>query len=116
MQKRSLYRKKTVVVAENKPESEEEDEGGASDDDCGGDSDEGSCESIEEQVRKKDSPRPMQVDLPHDQEDDMQEIKDSQDNWDDFKQYCVDIAANNLSYLMQLGAEEITTKVDPELV
>ena len=51
---------------------------------------------VEEDRQSKNSGRIQQVDIPLDERDKIESIKDSEENWTIFNNYCVDLAANNL--------------------
>lgn len=79
---------------EEKKEKKSKSEGGADSDS------DSSCEDIDEESneskRKKEIERPVQIDLPYDEHDNIDELKDSEQNWEEFKNYCIDLAACNL--------------------
>ena len=80
-----------------KKESESESEAGS----C---SDSESCEDMDEESKaseeEKEVARPVQIDLPYDEHDNIDELKDSEENWEEFKNYCVDLAACNLQFIV----------------
>ena len=58
----------------------------------------------------------MQIDLPYDEHDNIEELKDSEENWLEFKNYCIDLAACNLQYIVQMHEEDISAKIEPDLI
>ena len=64
-----------------------------------------SCEDIDEESKKseeeKKEPIKVQVDIPFDKNELIEQLKDSEESWRIFSQYCTDVAASNLNFLMR---------------
>ena len=82
-QKSVAYRNEEVFAS-----SEEEDDDGMMD--------------VEEQDESEKSGRILHIDVPLDEHDKIESIKDSEESWTIFNNYCIDLAANNLQYIMRL--------------
>ena len=58
----------------------------------------------------------IQVDLPYDRIESIDELKDSEDNWTEFFGYCIDLAASNFNYILQRGRDDFIRTVEPDIV
>lgn len=58
----------------------------------------------------------VQMDMPYDRNEIMEELKESEDNWKELKTYCIDIAANNLNYLMEKQQDDLVNVIQAEVV
>ena len=83
VQRKMDYRNEEII------ESESDDE-----DDDGGNVD-------EQEAPEKAGPRIYHIDVPLDENDQIESLKDSEENWTEFYNYCIDLTANNLPYIMK---------------
>ena len=58
----------------------------------------------------------VQKDLPYDENEIIEEMKDSEETWSEFLKYCVDLTACNLQYIMMTREEEFIRKVVPDVI
>lgn len=110
---KASYRGEVIMV----PPSDDSDQSEEEKKEVMSENSDSSCEDIdEESVKKKKSARPVQIYIPHDDEDDIHEIKDSEDNWCEFKDYCIDVVSNNLNHLLLYYPEDVYTKIGDDAI
>ena len=47
------------------------------------------------------------MDIPYDHNEIIEDLKESEESWKELRNYCIDLAANNLCYLMQKHSDEL---------
>jgi len=62
---------------------------------------------VESSERSQRAPKIVQMDLPQDENEIIEELKDSEDSWKELHDYCIDVAACNLSYIMHMKQDEL---------
>ena len=80
-----------------------------------------SCEDISENSgsgsdQEEKAPKVVQMKLPIDKNDCIDELKDSEENWIELRDYCIDQAAQNLNYIMTMKEQELINNVKPEIL
>lgn len=88
---------------------------------CSGSDDDNSSEleDINESGSSESGPESkvmVQKDLPYDENDTIEEMKDSEETWTEFLKYCIDLTACNLQYIMMTREEEFMRKVTPDVI
>lgn len=56
------------------------------------------------------------MDLPYDENENIDELKDSEESWKELSDYCIDLAACNLHYLMEMKEDEFVNAVKSEII
>ena len=78
-----------------------------------------SCEDISdsESIEKsKRAPKMVQMNIPFDKNEVMEELKESEESWKELNDYCIDIAANNLNFIMEKQVDELVGQVKTEIM
>ena len=60
-----------------------------------------SCEDVSESEssESKKAPKIVQMDIPFDKNEIIEELKESEESWKEISDYCIDLAANNLNFI-----------------
>ena len=71
---------------------------------------------VEEENQSNNSGRIQQIDIPLDEMDKIESIKDSEESWTIFNNYCTDLTANNLHYIMKQHHDEFTKNMKEDVI
>lgn len=66
--------------------------------------------------RSQRAPKLVQMDIPIDKNEIIEELRDSEESWKELESYCIDLASNNLNFIMESRGEELVNKVKVEIV
>ena len=71
---------------------------------------------VEEDNKSENSDNIQHIDIPLDEMDKIESIKDSEESWTIFNNYCIDLTANNLHYIMKQHHDQFTKNMKEDAI